>query len=36
MRQTIRALGRLTADSIEPEARQRLLDVFRDWRRGRA
>jgi hypothetical protein len=31
MRQTIRTLGRLRADSIQPEARERLLDVFRDW-----
>jgi anti-sigma factor RsiW len=33
MRQTIRTLGRLPAESIEPEARDRLLDVFRDWTR---
>jgi anti-sigma factor RsiW len=32
MRQTIRALGRLTEESIEPQAKQRLLAVFRDWR----
>jgi anti-sigma factor RsiW len=36
LRQTIRALGSLTEESIEPEARQRLLNVFRDWRRGSA
>jgi anti-sigma factor RsiW len=34
MRQTIRALGRLAEESIEPEAKQRLLAAFRDWRRG--
>jgi hypothetical protein len=31
-RETIRVLGRLDADAIEPEARERLLEVFRDWR----
>jgi anti-sigma factor RsiW len=36
MRQTIRALGRLPTESIEPEARDRLLDVFRDWKRRSA
>ena len=36
MRQTIRALGRLNEDSIEPEARERLLTVFRDWKRRSA
>jgi anti-sigma factor RsiW len=34
MRQTVRSLGRLTAESIRPEARQRLLAAFRDWKRG--
>jgi anti-sigma factor RsiW len=34
MRQTIRSLGRLSQDSIDPEARLRLLAAFRDWRRG--
>jgi hypothetical protein len=33
MRQTIRALGRLPEESVQPEARDRLLDVFRDWKR---
>ena len=32
MRLTIRMLGRLTEDSLDPEARDRLLDVFRDWK----
>jgi anti-sigma factor RsiW len=35
MRQTIRAVGRLAEDSIEPKAKQQLLTVFRDWRRSR-
>jgi anti-sigma factor RsiW len=34
MRQTIRAMGRLPTESIEDEARDRLLEVFRDWNRG--
>ena len=34
MRQTIRSLGRLPEESIQPEARQRLLTVFRDWKRN--
>jgi len=36
MRQTIRALGRLTEESIEDEAKERLLKVFRDWKRRSA
>jgi anti-sigma factor RsiW len=34
MRQTLRALGRLPEDSIAPEAKERLLELFRGWRRG--
>jgi anti-sigma factor RsiW len=34
MRQTVRALGRLVEEAMEPEAKQRLLAAFRDWRRG--
>ena len=34
MRQTVRALGRLREELLEPEARERLLAAFRDWRRG--
>jgi predicted anti-sigma-YlaC factor YlaD len=34
MRQTLRALGRLTDETIPPEAKARLLGVFRDWKRG--
>jgi anti-sigma factor RsiW len=33
VRVTIRALGRLPAESIEPEARDRLLALFRNWKR---
>jgi anti-sigma factor RsiW len=36
MRQTIRALGRLPTESIQPTARDRLLEVFRDWKRRSA
>lgn len=32
MRLTIRALGRLTEESIEPQARDELLRVFRNWK----
>ena len=35
MRQTITELGRLPVDSIEPAIRAQLLQVFRDWKRGR-
>jgi anti-sigma factor RsiW len=34
MRQTIRAVGRLPEESIEPRAKQQLLTAFRDWRRS--
>jgi anti-sigma factor RsiW len=34
MRQTIRALGRLAEESIQPEAKTQLLAAFRGWRRG--
>jgi predicted anti-sigma-YlaC factor YlaD len=36
MRQTIRALGRIPPESIQPEARDRLLEVFWDWKRRSA
>ena len=32
MRQTIQTLGVLSQDDIAPEAQEKLLDVFRDWR----
>jgi anti-sigma factor RsiW len=34
MRQTIRASGRVGTESLQPEARDRLLEAFRDWKRG--
>ncbi len=34
MKQTIVAVGALTEDSVAPEAKETLLQVFRDWRRG--
>jgi len=34
MRQTIRALGRLSEERIAPAARGRLLAEFRDWKRA--
>ena len=36
MRQTIRALGRVPTESIDPEARDRLLEIFRDLKRQSA
>jgi anti-sigma factor RsiW len=32
MRHTIRAVGKLTEESIEPQARDELLKVFRNWK----
>ncbi len=34
MRQTIDVLGRVTEESLEPAARHKLLDLFRNWKRG--
>jgi anti-sigma factor RsiW len=34
MRLTIRAVGRLHEDAIAPAARDRLLTIFRDWKRS--
>ncbi|HET7093470.1 MAG TPA: anti-sigma factor [Thermomicrobiales bacterium] len=34
MRQTIAVLGRLREDDLPPPARDRLLVVFREWRRA--
>jgi anti-sigma factor RsiW len=31
MRQTIRITGTLTEDDLSPEARDALLETFRDW-----
>jgi anti-sigma factor RsiW len=36
MQQTLRALGKLPEESIDPEAKQRLLGAFRTWKRGAA
>lgn len=33
MRETIRATGALREEDLAPEAREALLDMFRDWRR---
>jgi anti-sigma factor RsiW len=33
MRQTIRAMGQLTETSLEPETREKLLALFRNWKR---
>lgn len=33
IRQTIRALGRLSEEDIVPDARDRLLAAFHDWKR---
>lgn len=32
-RQTVRTLGRLPEESLSPEARNALLEAFRDWSR---
>ena len=32
MRQTIHALGKLTEETIAPQARDELLQVFRNWK----
>jgi anti-sigma factor RsiW len=32
MRRTVRALGELPAEPIEPAQRERLLEAFRGWR----
>jgi anti-sigma factor RsiW len=34
MRQTIRATGSLTEETITPTTRDALLQVFRGWKRG--
>ena len=36
MRHTVRAVGRLTEETIAPEARDTLLSVFRNWKRSPA
>jgi len=34
MRQTVSLLGRLTEEDIQPERRQHLLALFRDWKQA--
>jgi anti-sigma factor RsiW len=34
MRETIRVTGVLAEDDLSPQARDELLAVFRDWKRG--
>jgi anti-sigma factor RsiW len=34
MRQTVRALGRLTEEAIPETMKQELLRLFRDWKRS--
>ena len=34
MRQTIKLAGKLTEESITPQARDELLRVFRDWKKA--
>jgi anti-sigma factor RsiW len=34
MRETVRLTGTLLEEDVEPEARDALLEVFRDWKRG--
>jgi anti-sigma factor RsiW len=34
MRATVNAVGVLREDDVTPEARDALLNVFRDWKRG--
>ncbi|MDQ3688529.1 MAG: zf-HC2 domain-containing protein [Chloroflexota bacterium] len=33
MRHTVRAIGALTEQDVEPEALARMLTLFRDWKR---
>jgi anti-sigma factor RsiW len=34
MRQTIRLMGQLNEDAIAPAARDKLLEVFRNWQQS--
>jgi predicted anti-sigma-YlaC factor YlaD len=34
MRLTLQVLGRLSENGVAPDAEERLLAVFRDWKRG--
>jgi predicted anti-sigma-YlaC factor YlaD len=33
MRQTVRLTGKLTTETVEPEAKQTLLTIFRNWKK---
>ena len=33
MRQTIHLMGRLTEESLEPQVKTDLLQIFRDWKK---
>lgn len=33
MRVTVKAIGRVTEESLEPTTRDALLELFRDWKR---
>ena len=35
MRKTIQLTGQLTEQQIEPEAKEKLLKIFRDWKQNR-
>jgi anti-sigma factor RsiW len=36
MRQTVRALGRLSEDLVPAEAKETLLETFRNWKQTRS
>lgn len=35
MRETVVLTGRLTEESVQPDAREALLEAFRDWKKSR-
>jgi anti-sigma factor RsiW len=35
MRETIRAAGHLHEEELDPNTRDQLMDLFRDWKRSR-
>ena len=36
MRETIRMVGKLTEEALSPQARDDLMDVFRNWKKARS
>lgn len=36
MRLTIRAVGHVSEESLDPSLRDQLLDLFRNWKHGRS